>query len=147
MATKGGATAIPAASVKTVTAYSALVEKVPLAPLVGARNVTGALATGLVYASSTVTARPSVKAEPTGADCTAPSPAVMLAGPRPALVREKVTLWGAGFDVVAADVATTVNAPATPLALDVTEAEPLLAVTSELGVNVTDGPPAVVSTE
>jgi hypothetical protein len=63
------------------------------------------------------------------------------------LVNEKVTLWDVGFDAVAADVATTVKAPATPLAVTITEAKPLLAATTELGVNVADGPPAVVTTE
>jgi hypothetical protein len=74
-------------------------------------------------------------------------PAVMLAGPGPALVNERVTLWDVGFDAVADDVATTVKAPATPLALTITVAMALLGVTTELGLKVTEGPPAVVTTE
>src|SRR6185437_16410795 len=74
-ATNTGATATPFAFVRTVSVRGPLLPKRPLAPCVGAANVTGTPGTGLPCTSSTVTASGIGKREPAGVDSVAATPA------------------------------------------------------------------------
>ncbi|MDQ6614680.1 MAG: hypothetical protein M3083_08030 [Actinomycetota bacterium] len=87
MAAKADATVTPALSVLAVAVLVAVSEKVPLAPLAGAVNVTAASGTGLLFASVTVTASGIGKVPDVGAVCEAPAPALIDAGPLALFVR------------------------------------------------------------
>jgi hypothetical protein len=87
LAAKADATATPVQSVVAVAVLVPVSEKVPLAPLAGAVNVTAAPGTGLLFASVTVTAGRIGKVRDVGAVCEAPAPAVIDAGTLALFVR------------------------------------------------------------
>ena len=99
LAVKMGAVATPCALLVAVFIPPA---KVPLAPLVGAANVTVTPFTGLFDASLTVACSCAANAVLTVALCGVPAVAVMLEGAPARLVREKF----AGVEMPVTDAVT-----------------------------------------
>lgn len=89
MAVNAGAVATPLAFVAAVTVVT-LPVKLPLAPVVGAVNVTVTPLTGLLPASFTVACRAVANAVLTGALCPDPAVAAMLAAAPAVFVRLKL---------------------------------------------------------
>src|SRR5579864_2414733 len=107
--------AMPFASVTSVS-VAVPFEKVPLAELVGALNVTVAPVTGFEKLSSTAATSGEEKVVPIAAFCDVPLVAVMVAGGPARFVRVNV----AGVDTPAT-VAATLSEPANAFAVNVVE--------------------------
>jgi hypothetical protein len=123
---KADEVATPPLSVISVSVALEFDVKVPLAPDIGAENVTDAPLTGFELLSTTVASRGAPNAVLTVASCRLPLVSVIDAGAPEVFVRLKLTLA-----VAAAKLAITVWAPTVPFAVNTDEvATPLALVVS-----------------